>query len=107
MSLVRSAPIALLLAYAVLTHQQARVWQSELSLWRHAAQMAPLKPRPAVNYAKALMLSGQMAAAEAELARALVLAGGAHVPEYDQVDATKAVTGNLQALAIVRAVYAQ
>lgn len=81
------------------------VWRSEATLWAHAVQVAPLKPRPAVNFGKALILQGNIDAGERWLTRALALGGQPHIPSYDRSDVVTAVQGNLQTIAIMRAVY--
>lgn len=46
--------------WTVLSHQQAAVWQSDLTLWAHAHAVAPQMDRPRVNYAKALYGAGRV-----------------------------------------------
>ena len=87
-----------------LTQQQVQVWRSEPSLWAHAVEHAPLKPRPVVNLARALILSGHTADAERLLSRALALAEQPHVLDFDRRDAVMAATANLQTTAIMQAV---
>ena len=80
------------------------VWQSDATLWTHAAAVAPLKPRPAVNVARALILQGELGRAEQWLTHTLALAELPHVPAYDRADAIAAAQGNLQTIAIMQAV---
>ena len=40
-------------------HAYASVWQSDLTVWERAYQLAPHKSRPAMNYAKALFAVGR------------------------------------------------
>ena len=40
------------------THQYVPVWQSELSLWTHAAEKTPLLPHALINLGKATIASG-------------------------------------------------
>ena len=108
--LAPSPRVALLVSVlAFYVWQDARyipVWESNPTLWQHAHEMAPLKPRPAVNLAKALILRGDLEQADRWLSRALGLAEQPHVPQYDRQDAILAVTANLQTTAIIRAVWA-
>lgn len=102
---IRFAPTVLILVYALILPSQVQVWQSEPTLWTHAVHYAPHKPRPAINRARALILSGQFDQAERWLYRAMVLADAPHVPYYDRDDAVRAATSNLQTVSIVRAVF--
>ena len=102
--IVRVGPVVLLAVYTGLTALQVRVWRSELTLWGHAVAIAPLKPRPALNLALALILRGDLPMAEQWLYRTLALADQPHVPAYDRADAVSAVSGNLQTVAIMQAV---
>lgn len=97
---------AWIVAQLLATASYVPVWRSELSLWRHASSVAPLKPRPAVNYAKALLFAGDLKASEAQLYRALALAGQSHLRSYDQLDAVDAVQANLRTVLLIRAVQA-
>ncbi len=51
--------IGLIVAYAWLGHSYVAVWQSDLTLWNHARLQSPWKPRPTLNYAKALSGEGR------------------------------------------------
>lgn len=90
--------LALLLTYTWQTHQYVRVWQSDLTLWTHAARVAPLKPRPYVNLGVALILAGQFGAARAAFEHAEAVAQLPHVPVWDRQDAQRAAAANLRAL---------
>ena len=102
----RIAPGLLLSVYAGLLVIHVPVWRSNVTLWGHAVQMAPLKPRPALNYAVALIARGDLDQGERWLLRAFALAGQSHIPPYDRHDVTRAVNANLATLAIIRAVRA-
>ena len=97
---------ALGVVYAAVLWVQVPVWRSETTLWHHAAGISPLKPRPVLNYARALLLEGHMDAAEQGFYRTLALAGQPHLPSYDRDDAIRAAQANLQTVAIMRAVWA-
>lgn len=86
------------------TAAQVPHWRSEPTLWAQAVEHAPLKPRPALNYARALMLEGRFSEAEPALYRTLALAEQPHVPAYDRADAIGAAQANLQTLSVMRAV---
>ncbi len=88
------------------TVQAVSVWRDEVSLWRHAAEVSPLKPRPALNYARALLLSGQWAESERAHVHVLALAEQPHVPAFDRTDAIGAAQANLTTLHLMRAVRA-
>lgn len=49
----------LLVGLACLTHQQSRVWESDLTLWTHTAQWSPHAPRVLNNLGKAYARAGQ------------------------------------------------
>lgn len=80
------------------SHQQARVWVSDLTLWRHAARMAPLKPRPALNYGSSLAQAGDVAGAASWWAHAAALAQQPHVPSWDAQRTMRSVLTNLRRL---------
>lgn len=93
-------------AQLIATARQVPAWRSEPSLWLHAAIQAPLKPRPLVNYARALILTGRHEDAERLLYLALASTDQPHIPAYDRADALMAVQANLQTLGIMRTVSA-
>ena len=68
---------------AARTHQALTVWQSDLTVWRHAAHVAPFKPRPATNYGVALLMARDPLAVW-QLRRAWGLTHGSQVPDYDR-----------------------
>jgi tetratricopeptide (TPR) repeat protein len=70
---VAAATIAGLLALAVGTFQQTRVWQSGVTLWEEAVRTSPLKPRAHRNLAAALANAGRLDQASASVERALEL----------------------------------
>lgn len=46
--------MALILLHLVMGHRYAAAWASDAALWRWAAQSAPQKFRPWMNYQKAV-----------------------------------------------------
>lgn len=50
---------ALLVGLACLSHARARVWESDLSLWRETVKTSPLSPRVHNNLGRAYSLLGQ------------------------------------------------
>ena len=82
------------------THAYAQVWTSNLTLWGHASHIAPLKPRPAMNYGVSLLAAGQLEQGIGSIARASQLAEGAHVPWYDRQMTQQAVRRNLALLGV-------
>ena len=90
-------PLVLLL-YAWQTHMYAQVCTSDLTLWAHASETAPWKPRPALNYGVALVVVGRFAEARVMFQRALVLADGPDVPAWDREATKQTARDNLAAL---------
>lgn len=71
LGLVRAGAVVLM---AFATHERARVWHDEVSLWTDTARKAPQAPRPLINLSRAIESTGDFETA-AELAlRATVLA---------------------------------
>ena len=93
--------LAVLVACAVLTHAQAAVWRSEVTLWAHAVQQAPRKPRPALNYGAALLIDGQAVKGIWYLRYADRLSRQAHIPAMDASDTQAKAAENLSALLAV------
>ena len=110
---------ALLLFYGCPTPQAVAVWQSELTLWAHAADVAPEKPSVANNYGVALVQAGRLREARAQFQRAAFLANpyrmrevkikgqptqfvveplASHTPAWDRREAAEHAAGNLDAL---------
>ena len=98
----RAAMTCLMRAYlfgcALVTHQQAWVWASDLTLWRHAVELAPQKPRPALNYGSALLLTGDVHGAAIWWARALELSRQPHVKPWDATRTQASARANLARL---------
>jgi protein O-mannosyl-transferase len=65
--------LALPLAWA--THGRARVWRSDLALWREATRVSPTNPRAWYQYGRLLYAEDSVAAARAAVRRALALGG--------------------------------
>ena len=93
--------ISVLLACAWRTHQQLQVWQSDLTLWAHAATIAPAKPRVALNYGVSLLARDEAQALQ-QLVRAYQLTQLAHVPQWDAAVTQRAVAVNLLATGVIR-----
>ena len=93
----------LLLSYTIQTARYLQVWHSDLTLWAYAVQQAPFKPRPRLNYGRALLLTGNFDDAERAFLIALTLSDQPHVPAWDRRDVREAATTNLEALAVMRA----
>ena len=93
--------LVVLLACAWRTHQQLEVWQSDLTLWAHAATIAPAKPRPALNYGVALLAASELSGIT-HIVRASELARLPHVPPWDAAITQRAVAANLRAVGVVR-----
>lgn len=56
-------PALVLLVCAVLTHQRLAVWQTDRTLWADAVEKAPTRPRPVMDYGRALEMDGDLAGA--------------------------------------------
>ena len=89
--------LGVLVAYTGLTAMYAHVWRSDLALWAYAVRLAPLKSRPASNYADALLASGQTDGL-LWLYRAEQLTRQLHVPAYNRVQTERANRARLRAL---------
>jgi len=100
---VRLLISAWLLACVYQTRQYATAWSSEQTLWRWAAQMAPQKPRPWVNYSAALMLTRQLDAALVVMDHAERVTAGAHVPTWDRRTALDILGRNRASVATEKA----
>ena len=80
---VRLAPRRALLALALLvalplawaTHGRARVWRSDLALWREATSVSPGNPRAWYQYGRLLYAEDSVGVAEAAVRHALALGG--------------------------------
>ena len=70
-------------------------WRSDVTLWTHAAQMAPQKPRVALNYGVVLLAQGDLGGLE-QFARAQALTQQAHVPASDAQMTRARVEANIQ-----------
>lgn len=89
---------AYLLGCALVTYQQAKAWESDRTLWAHAVELAPLKPRPALNYGSALLLVGDYQRAAIWWAHAAELATQPHVPAVDARHTRRTALNNLTRL---------
>ena len=86
-------PALLLSVYAWQSHTYVRVWQSDLTLWAHAAQEAPRKPRPAMNYGLALLKAKRTTEAATVMVHAYELAQAPHIPTWDRQRTGRYVVG--------------
>src|SRR3990172_660636 len=77
---------ALLFLYACPTPQAVAVWQSDLTLWAHASEVAPEKPSVANNYGVALVQSGRLREARVQFERAAFLANPYRLIPVRRVD---------------------
>ncbi len=85
---VRQAPQTLLVAIAVLlalplgwaTLGRARVWRSDLALWREATRVSPRNSRAWYQYARLLYAEDSLEAAEDAVHRALAIGVPNHLP---------------------------
>src|SRR3990167_8583679 len=90
--------VGLLLCLTWQTRAAVQVWQSDYTLWQYAYFMAPTKPRPAANYAVALLVQGERRAGAAVLDHAAVLAQAPHVTPWDRREALEMVEINRRVL---------
>jgi len=86
--------VILLLCLTWQTRTAVQVWASDLTLWRNASVLAPTKPRPAANYAVALLVGGNREAGEAMLDYAARIADDPHVTPWDRREALEMVAIN-------------
>lgn len=102
---MRQAGIVVILVCcaALRTRQDVAVWHDDTTLWAHAAQMAPLKPRPALNYGVALITRGDLDGSRRMFERATVLSRQRWVLDGDRLEAQTMALGNLASLRMVEA----
>lgn len=91
--------LAVLTVYVALSVHYATVWQSELTLWTWATARAPLKPRPRINLALALMERRRFQEAAQQLDLAEALSEQIAMPTYDKDSTIKSVRDNRAVLA--------
>lgn len=87
--------------YAGLSSLYAKVWRNELTLWIWAVRHAPLKPRPHINLAIALIERGQYQDAWEQFLMVDAILATQDLPWYDREDASKAVIHDKSLLAQV------
>lgn len=90
------AVCVLLTWYGWQTVQYLPAWRADVTLWTHAAQMAPMKPRVAVNYGLVLLAEGRIQAGLEAWRRAQQLAQQPHIPSYDKAMTEQRVETNIQ-----------
>lgn len=86
--------------HAGLMHEALAVWRSDLTLWRHAAQVAPQKPRVLVNYGVSLIQARVIEAGTARLVQAERASRLPHVPRPDAVVTWRSVDKNFRGLGL-------
>lgn len=91
-------PLLLALFYAWQTHQQIGIWRSNVTLWTHAATIAPYKPRVLTNYGLALLQQGDTKGAVEQWRKAVQMADLPHVPPWDRRITNRDVAANMKAL---------
>ena len=94
--------VGLLLCHAHLMRSALETWQSDLTVWAHAVQIAPFKPRVALNYGVVLLQAKAYPQAVAQLIRAERLTHAGHVPAWDRAITRRAAVKNLTALGVIR-----
>ncbi len=77
----------------------ASVWQNELTLWSHAAVIAPAKPRPWLHLALAFMERRQWREAQTALDHVAEIVNDSHVPAWDQAEGEGALLNHRLVLA--------
>lgn len=82
--LVRVLPLVLVAWYVWQTHAYLQVWRLDLTLWAHAATMAPHKPRVLMNFGRVLIRAGHPSEGATVMLRAYDAAQAPHVPEWDR-----------------------
>lgn len=94
----------LLLVHVTQSRQYAHVWASNLSLWEHAARVAPMKSRPHMNYSRYLIEVRRLDEAWEEAQLADWLLDQPHVSEHEKVSRRKGLYHNLMMLSYLRQV---
>jgi hypothetical protein len=94
----RLVVVGLCAVWAWQSHQYVRVWRSDVTLWQHAAVMAPHKPRALLNAGTMQVVRGRFADARALFQLAQTAAQLPHVPPWDRQLAREDAAGNLAAL---------
>ena len=84
----------MLACYALAFARYTTVWQNELTAWTWAVTVAPLKPRPRIQRALALVERRRFTEASIELDIADVLTQSVQLPPYDRRAAVIAVRNN-------------
>ena len=97
-ALVLACPFVLLAWQVVQTAWYLPVWRSDLTLWAHAVEMAPDKPRPRTNYGAQLLKAGRIDAGIAQWQRAAILAQQPHVPSWDRARTQQTLATNVRAI---------
>jgi len=88
----------LFVVYALATANYADVWENELTLWTWAAQHAPIKPRPHMQLAVALMERKAFISAKYELNYVELLVDTVPLSDHDRQDAARALVQNRAAV---------
>lgn len=91
--------LVLFLLYTSASVRQAAVWTNELTLWLHAVERAPDKPRPHINLALALMERQRFAEAAAVLDDTDRILKTCTLPPWDRIETARALQQNRLLLA--------
>lgn len=88
--------MAILIVYAIGFLRYAPTFHDELSLWLHAAQYAPLKPRPHLYLSLALMERHRFSEAQLVLDHTAGILNDASVilQPWDRIEATESLWSN-------------
>jgi tetratricopeptide (TPR) repeat protein len=92
--------IVWVVALAWVTSGRVRVFQTGKTLWADAHAKAPTKPRPTLNYARELELSGDVAGAEALYREVIAQAWDPRRPAYMRLSSQAAAETNIAHLRI-------
>lgn len=86
---------ALLAAYGVVGYVYGQTFRNEVTVWAHAVTRAPMKPRPRVQYALALMEQRRFEDAAMQLdTLSAILAESTHVRSFDLARGAQALHDN-------------
>lgn len=90
---VRILAVVAVISMMAAAARRAELWADPLRLWKDAAEKSPLKPRPRLNYARALAESGDWESAAAEYRKAMEVANGR--PAWERMMARQIAIVNL------------
>ena len=92
--------VAIMSAWATCSYRYGQVWIDELALWQHATRLAPVKPRPRIHLALALLERSRFAEAAQVMDEtdAILAQPNYRRPAYDHKDAVMAQSHNRELL---------